>query len=74
MNIRRGTIEDIASLISIRMEFLRIVKNYEVTFPESFQDDNYEFMKKHISEDTLGIWIAEDNTQLCACGPKFAGC
>jgi GNAT superfamily N-acetyltransferase len=35
-----------------------------VEFPEGFREANYEFMKKHLADGNLGVWIAEDKGKL----------
>lgn len=64
MEIRRGNTNDIDGLLAIRMEFLSVVRHNEVTLSEELPAANYEYIKKHIEEESLVVWLAEENEKI----------
>jgi GNAT superfamily N-acetyltransferase len=66
MNIRKSCLYDIDLLLANRLEFFGVVRNHEVVFPEGFEEATREYMMKHMEDNSLVIWIAEDNGVICS--------
>ncbi|MDF2941455.1 MAG: hypothetical protein K0S01_313 [Herbinix sp.] len=64
MEIRKATIDDLEVLFKSRLEFVQSLRNNEITISEAFKKNSYEYMKKHIKDDTMVIWIAIDNLEI----------
>lgn len=64
MEIRKANIDDLEVLLKTRLEFVQSLRNNEVSLPEEFQKNTYDYMKKHIEDDTMVIWMALDNIEI----------
>lgn len=61
MEIKKGNIKDIDILVANRMEFIKSMRDYEVVLPERFENATYEYMKEHLSDDSMVVWLAYEN-------------
>lgn len=66
MEIRKATEKDLEALFTFRMEFIKDMRNHEITIPEEFQHSTYEFMKEHLADDSLSAWIAVEEDEIIA--------
>jgi predicted GNAT family acetyltransferase len=64
MEIRKANIDDLEVLLKTRLEFVQSLRNHEVTLSEEFHKSTYDYMKKHIEDDTMVIWMAIDNIEI----------
>lgn len=58
MEIRKAELVDLDALVSNRMEFILSMRNNEITISDEFRKNTYEYMKKHIEDDSMAIFIA----------------
>ncbi len=64
MEIRRADLNDLDALLVNRMEFIDTMRNEEVVISDEFIKDTYEYMKKHIKDESMVIWIALDSDKI----------
>jgi predicted GNAT family acetyltransferase len=64
MEIRKANIDDLEALFKSRLEFVQSLRNNEVSISEEFQKNTYDYMKKHIEDDTMVIWMAIDSIEI----------
>jgi len=64
MEIRKANIDDLDVLFKTRLDFVQSLRNNEVSVSEEFLKSTYDYMKKHIEDDTLVIWMAIDHNEI----------
>lgn len=62
MEIRKATYNDIELIVRNRFEFINSF--YNVDFPANFEDNTFEFLLKHIQDDSLLCQLAIDNNKI----------
>lgn len=66
MELRKADTKDLEALIANRMEFVRMMNDMGNPIPENFDENNYKYMKEHISDDSMVVWIAIDQGKIVA--------
>lgn len=65
MEIKQATIENIEALIENRMAFIYSLKN--IMPSQEFKKRNYDYLEKHLQNETLKAWIAVENDKVISC-------
>jgi GNAT superfamily N-acetyltransferase len=58
LEIRKANLKDLDALFANRMLFIEMLTNQEASVPEEFKKNTYEFMQKHIDDDSMVTWLA----------------
>ncbi len=62
MEIRKANSADVSLILENRMEFIsNVVKE---GMPEGFEKNTYEYLRKHIADNSLVAWLAVDNEKI----------
>jgi predicted GNAT family acetyltransferase len=67
MEIRKAELKDLDALFDNRMEFIRNMHHEEVVISDEFKKNTYEFMKQHMADASLAVWVATDNQRIVSC-------
>jgi predicted GNAT family acetyltransferase len=64
IEIRKATLEDLDAIYNNRMQFTQLMSNQEISITEEFKQDTYNYIKNHIIDDSLVIWIATEEDEI----------
>lgn len=64
MEIRKANLKDLDAIFDNRMQFTQFMSNQEISITEEFKQDTYNYIKNHIVDDSLVIWIATEEDEI----------
>jgi predicted GNAT family acetyltransferase len=64
MEIRKANLKDLDVIYNNRMQFTQLMNNQEISITEEFKQDTYNYIKNHIVDDSLVIWIATEEDEI----------
>jgi predicted GNAT family acetyltransferase len=64
MEIRKANLKDLDIIYNNRMQFTQLMNNQEISITEEFKQDTYNYIKNHIVDDSLVIWIATEEDEI----------
>ncbi len=64
MVIRQAVVSDLEVLFTHRLEFLKDMRNHEITISEEFKQHTYEHLREHMEDGTMAVWLAENREKI----------
>lgn len=64
MEIRKANLKDLDAIFNNRMQFTQLMSQQEISITDAFKQDTYNYIKKHIVDDSLVIWIATERDEI----------